>query len=84
MQEYLIVCPNATKMSLLHKIYRERQKISVKFMSIEDFLDSYFYTYDYQAISFIMHKYNVTLCKICILLIVIRNIGIKNFFFYNN
>ncbi len=61
MQEYLIVCPNATKMSLLHKIYRERQKISVKFMSIEDFLDSYFYTYDYQAISFIMHKYNVTL-----------------------
>ena len=61
MQEYLIVCPNATKMSLLHKIYRERQKVSVKFMSIEDFLDSYFYTYDYQAISFIMHKYNVTL-----------------------
>lgn len=59
--ENLIICPNDTKITILEKINKTKKITPIKFMSMEEFIDNYFYTYDNKAISFIMHKYHLNI-----------------------
>ncbi|MCI8346920.1 MAG: hypothetical protein HFJ12_03105 [Bacilli bacterium] len=55
-EDLLIVCPNAIKIRILNQ-YCD-QLISFKFMTKEDFKKHYYFSYDNQAIVYLMEKYH--------------------------
>ena len=57
--ELLIICPNSTKNTILNDLKNKNTLYQIKFMSIEEFIENYFYKYDERANVFLMEKYNV-------------------------
>jgi len=59
----LIVTPNSSKLSLLES---NKNLINVKYMTIEEYKNHYFFSYDLKTISYLITKYNYNLdvCKI--------------------
>lgn len=55
-EDLLIVCPNAIKMKILNQY--DNQLISFKFMTKEDFKKHYYFSYDNQAIVYLMENYH--------------------------
>lgn len=55
-QDLLIVCPNTIKMKILNQYCN--QLISFKFMTKSEFKKHYFFSYDNQAIVYLMEKYH--------------------------
>lgn len=53
----IIVCNNDTKKDILTKL--NNTLLSIKFFSIEEIVKSVFFSYDIEAIYFIMKKYNI-------------------------
>ena len=60
----LIICPNETKVDILNNYNNSLHNI--KFMSKKEFFDNYFFSYDYNAIFYLMKKYNYQLdvCRV--------------------
>lgn len=58
-EDLLILCPNATKKSLLKELENDNKLYQIKFMNIDEFIDNYFYKYDETANIFLMEKYNI-------------------------
>lgn len=59
--EYLIICPNNTKINILEKISEQRKFTNIKFMDINEFINNYFYSYDNEAVSYIMENYDINI-----------------------
>lgn len=60
-KELLIICPNEQRKFLLRKKSQEKKLSSISFMTIEEFINQYFYAYDERALSFLMHEYQISL-----------------------
>lgn len=62
----LIVCPNSRKMDILNEICHDNSLHNVKFMTLEEFKNNYFFSYDERAIYYLMNKYgyNLDVCKV--------------------
>ncbi len=56
--EELIICPNDVKKQILMKESNQNEIKNQKFMTPHEFFSEYFFSYDYQTISYIMKKYN--------------------------
>lgn len=53
-KELLIITPNSNKLKLL----KELVFYNIKYMTIEEFKNSYFYSYDNKALDYLISKYN--------------------------
>ena len=62
----LIICPNEQKIKILDKIEKENKLYNLKFMTKEEYLSNYFFSYDDKAILYLMKKYHykVDVCKV--------------------
>ena len=52
----IIICNNNSKMQILKKINR---LINIKFMSMDEFIKSYYFDYDEKTILYLIKKYNI-------------------------
>ena len=56
--ERIVVCSNEWKKNLLLQENSKTSLKAIKFYTKQDFFQSYFFSYDYQAISYLMKKYH--------------------------
>lgn len=66
-KETIIICNNYLK----QKILKEKKLKPIKFMSIEEFIDKYYFSYDEKTIMFVMKNYHV---KYDVAIIYIKNL----------
>ncbi len=52
----IVICSNDTKFSILKNI---NKLLNIKFMNIEEFIKSYYFSYDEKAILYLIKKYNI-------------------------
>ena len=66
MKEKLIICPNEEKMNILDKYSNDESLHNIKFMTKQEYIDNYYYSYDERAIEYLMNKYdyNLDVCKV--------------------
>ena len=55
----LIITNNSNKDYLLRTISEYNKIYSIKIMTINEFISSYYYTYDEKAIYYLINKYNI-------------------------
>ncbi len=62
----IIVCTNEEKMRVLDTISKDNNLYNIKFMSKEEFINNYYFSYDESVIQYLMDKYNFNLdvCKV--------------------
>lgn len=62
-EELLIITPTSTKMRLLRQYQNLMQ---VKFMTLDEYKNHFFFSYDYQTIDYMMEKYqyHLDVCKV--------------------
>ena len=57
----LIVCPNEQKIKILNQIEQENKLYNLKFMTKEEFLSNYFFSYNDKAILYLLFlHYDIT------------------------
>lgn len=64
--DMLIICPREEKEKILNQLEQEDKLYNIKFMTKEDYLENYFFTYQDKAIFYLMKKYHykVDVCKV--------------------
>ena len=62
----LVICPNEEKLKILEKLEQEDNLYNIKFMTKEEYLNNYHFTYQDSAILYLMKKYHykVDVCKV--------------------
>lgn len=62
----LIICPNEEKIKILHTLEQQNKLYNIKFMTKQEYLNNYFFTYQDNAILYLMKKYHykVDVCKV--------------------
>ena len=62
----LIICPNEEKIKILEKLEQKKELYNLKFMTKEEYLNNYFFTYSDKTILYLMKKYHykVDVCKV--------------------
>lgn len=65
-EELLIICPTEEKMKILTNLQNDKNIYNIKFMTIEEFKNNYFFSYDEKTIYYLMNKYNynIDVCKV--------------------
>ena len=76
-EDILVICPNEEKMNLLNKYSSEKELTKRKFMTKNEFMKNYFFSYDERAYEYLMNKYHYHLdvCKIYLKNLYPINIG---------
>lgn len=61
----LIICPNEEKLKILLSL-NNKELCPIKFMTKKEYLDNYYFSYDDEAIYYLMKKYdlNIDVCKV--------------------
>ncbi len=59
--EKIIVCPNETKLKILEELNNSNELHSIKFMTKNEYINNYFFSYNDNAIYYLMNKYNFNL-----------------------
>ena len=54
----IIICPNEEKLNILEKIEDNNKLHSIKFMTINEYINNYYFSYDTKTIYYLMKKYN--------------------------
>ena len=62
----IIICPNEEKLNILNKLSINNTLHNYKFMTINEFIDNYYFTYNNDALYYLMNKYNydIDVCKV--------------------
>ena len=62
----LVICPNEEKVKILHSLEQQNKLYNIKFMTKQEYLNNYFFTYQDNAILYLMKKYHykVDVCKV--------------------
>ena len=62
----LVICPNEQKVKILNHLQQETKLYNIKFMTKEEYLRNYFFSYQDKAILYLMKKYHykVDVCKV--------------------
>ena len=58
MNDRIIICPNDYKISLLKTNSFNSDLENIKYYTKKEFLDNYYFSYDYKAVYYLMKKYN--------------------------
>ena len=63
--EALIICSNEKKELLLKEIEKKKELYNIKFMTLNEFKNEYFYKYNVTIYPYMMEKYNISFstCK---------------------
>ena len=66
MENRIIICPNDEKMNILDNYSKKENLHNIKFINKKEFINNYFFSYDEQALQYLMDKYNYNLdvCKV--------------------
>ena len=59
MHEKIIICPNSEKLKILVDLSKNKDIYNIKFMSKEEYISNYFFSYDERSIFYLMKKYNL-------------------------
>ena len=61
----LIICPNEEKVKILKRLQTLNKLYNLKFMTIEEYFNNYFFEYNDKTILYLMKKYHykVDVCK---------------------
>lgn len=57
----IIVCPNEEKNKILIQLSNDKNFYNIRFMTKEEFKNNYFFSYNEEALSYLMEKYNYSL-----------------------
>lgn len=62
----LIICPNEEKIKILLSFNNSKEIYPIKFMTKNEFLNNYYFSYDEETIYYLMKKYNLNIdvCKV--------------------
>jgi len=62
----LIICPNEEKLKILLSLNNSKEFSPIKFMTKKEFFNNYYFSYDDEAIYYLMKKYdlNIDVCKV--------------------
>ena len=62
----LVICPNEEKVKILHSLEQQNKLYNIKFMTKQEYLNNYFFTYQDNVILYLMKKYHykVDVCKV--------------------
>ena len=61
MKEYIVITPSNLKKKVIELSRKKYYNYNIKFMSINEFIDKYTFSYDNKTIYSIMNKYNINL-----------------------
>ena len=66
MKDKIIICPNEEKIKILNSFNNDSYLSSVKFMTKEEYINNYYFSYKEDAIFYLMKKYgfHIDVCKI--------------------
>ena len=68
MKEYIVITPSNLKKKVIELSRKKYYNYNIKFMSINEFIDKYTFSYDNKTIYNIMNKYNINLSSILVYL----------------
>ena len=57
----LIICPNEEKIKILKAISHDKNLLNIKFMTKEEYINNYYFSFDEKALHYLMKKYNYNL-----------------------
>ena len=57
----IIICPNEEKLNILNNLSNNKELHSIKFMTINEFINNYFFSYKKETLYFLMKKYNLNI-----------------------
>ena len=60
MKEYIVITPSNLKKKVIELSRKKYYNYNIKFMSINEFIDKYTFSYDNKTIYNIMNKYNIS------------------------
>ncbi len=59
MKEYILLIPNSISENIIEKVRKTYYNYNIKFMSLDEFIKRYTFSYDNETIYHIMKKYNI-------------------------
>ncbi|MGN1342021.1 MAG: PD-(D/E)XK nuclease family protein [Bacilli bacterium] len=59
MKEYILLIPNSIKKNIIENVRKTYYNYNIKFMSLDEFIKRYTFSYDNETIYHIMKKYNI-------------------------
>lgn len=62
----IIICPNEEKLNILDKLNNSNELHNIKFMTIKEFIDNYYFSYTEEALFYLIkkYKYNIDVAKV--------------------
>lgn len=57
----IIICPNEEKLNILNDLSNSNNLHTIKFMTINEFINNYFFSYKKDALYYLMKKYNLNI-----------------------
>ena len=62
----IVICPNEEKLNILDKLNNSNELHNIKFMTIKEFIDSYYFSYTEEALFYLIKKYkfNIDVAKV--------------------
>ena len=62
----IVICPNEEKLNILDKLNNSNELHNIKFMTIKEFIDSYYFSYTEDALFYLIKKYkfNIDVAKV--------------------
>ena len=62
----IVICPNEEKLNILDKLNNSNELHNIKFMTIKEYIDSYYFSYTEDALFYLIKKYkfNIDVAKV--------------------
>ena len=62
----IVICPNEEKLNILDKLNNSNELHNIKFMTIKEFIDNYYFSYIEEALFYLIKKYkfNIDVAKV--------------------
>jgi len=57
----IIICPNEEKLNILNRLNNINELHTIKFMTINEFINNYYFSYDSKTIYYLMNKYKLNI-----------------------
>ena len=59
--EYIVLIPNSIKKNIIKEVRNKYYNYNIKFLSLEEFIEKYTFSYNNKTIYYLMREYNLNL-----------------------